>query len=79
MPATEPTDANLLSAILDSCDRNNRIMVNLLRALPPGGPDARVMPTSPSVTEMFTHIIYVRLVFVEEDAPEHAAPVPTRE
>ncbi len=75
----QPTEDTLLSAILDSWDRNNRIMVNLLRALPPGGLDARVMATSPSVTEMFTHIIYVRLVFVEEDAPEHAAPVPARE
>jgi len=79
MHATETSEANLLSAILDSWDRNNRILVNLLRALPPGGLDARVMPASPSVTEMFTHIIYVRLVFVEEDAPEHAAPVPSRE
>ena len=74
-----PTEDNLLTAILDSWDRNNRIMLNLLRALPPGGLDARAMPTSPSVTEMFTHIIYVRLVFVEEDAPEHAVPVPADE
>jgi uncharacterized damage-inducible protein DinB len=70
---------NLLAAVLDSWDRNNRILVNLLRALPPGGLDARVMPTSPSVTEMFTHMVYVRLVFVSEDAPDHAAPVPPRE
>src|ERR1700688_460163 len=73
------TEDNLLAALLDSWDRNNRILVNLLRALPPGGLDARVMPTSPSVTEMFMHMVYVRLVFVSEDAPDHAAAVPPRE
>ncbi len=62
----------LLEALLDSWDRNNTILVNLLRALPNRGLEARVMETSPSVTEMFTHIHYVRLVFVSEDAPEFA-------
>jgi len=56
------TGDNLLAAVLDSWDRNNRILVNLLRALPPGALDARVMPTSPSVSEMFMHMVYVRLV-----------------
>jgi uncharacterized damage-inducible protein DinB len=65
-------DSHLVEAILDSWDRNNRILVNLLHALPPGGHDARVMATSPSVTEMFAHMIYVRLIFVSEDAPEWA-------
>src|SRR5258708_37093655 len=73
------TGDNLLAAVLDSWDRNNRILVNLLRALPPGSLDARVMPTSPSVTEMFMHMVYVRLVFVSEDAPHHAAPLPPRQ
>lgn len=73
------TDDNLLSAILDSWDRNNRILVNLLRALPPGCLEARVMPTSPSVIELFNHILYVRLVFVSEDVPDQAAPVPPDE
>jgi uncharacterized damage-inducible protein DinB len=62
----------LLEALLDSWDRNNTILVNLLRALPNRGLEARVMESSPSVTEMFTHIHYVRLVFVSEDAPEFA-------
>jgi uncharacterized damage-inducible protein DinB len=75
-PATED---HLLSAVLDSWDRNNRILVNLLRALPPGGLEARVMLTSPSVIEMFTHIVYVRLIFVAEDAPDRAAPLPPRQ
>ncbi len=74
------TDANqngLLEAILDSWDRNNRILVNLLRAVPLGGLEARAMPGSPSVAEMFTHIHYVRLVFLSEDVPELATqPLP---
>jgi hypothetical protein len=43
------TGDNLLEIILDSWDRNNRILVNLLRALPPDGLEARVMAGSPSV------------------------------
>jgi uncharacterized damage-inducible protein DinB len=38
-----------------------------------------VMATSPSVGEIFQHIHYVRLVFVEEDVPELAVPVPRDE
>jgi uncharacterized damage-inducible protein DinB len=62
----------LLEALLDSWDRNNTILVNLLRALPNRGLEARAIKSSPSVAEMFTHIHYVRLVFVSEDAPEFA-------
>ena len=69
----------LLEIILESWDRNNRILVNLLRALPPGGLDARVTAGSPSVGEMFTHIHYVRLIFLSEDAPEFATQLPSRE
>lgn len=65
-------DQSLLEALLDSWDRNNTILVNLLRALPQGGLEARVMEGSPSVAELFTHIHYVRLVFISEDAPEFA-------
>ena len=76
---TPPTDDRLLPATLDSWDRNNQILVNLLRALPPGGLEVRAMAGSPSVAEMFTHMIYVRLIFLSEDAPDFAAPVPPRE
>ena len=62
----------LLEALLASWDRNNTILVNLLRALPNRGLEARAIKSSPSVAEMFTHIHYVRLVFVSEDAPEFA-------
>lgn len=66
----------LLDHLLDSWDRNNRILVNLLHVLPPGGMEVRPMESSPSVAQLFTHIHYVRLVFVLEDAPEFARPVP---
>jgi uncharacterized damage-inducible protein DinB len=69
----------LLEALLDSWDRNNTILVNLLRALPEGGLEARAMEGSPSVLELFNHIHYVRLVFVHEDAPEFARDVPKDE
>jgi len=72
-------DQRLLEALLDSWDRNNTILVNLLRVLPKSVLDTRAMPGSPSVAEMFTHIHYVRLVFVSEDAPEFAADVPLEE
>jgi uncharacterized damage-inducible protein DinB len=70
---------DLLEALLDSWDRNNTILLNLLGALPEGGLEARAMESSPSVAEMFTHIHYVRLVFVFEDAPEFAANPPDKE
>jgi uncharacterized damage-inducible protein DinB len=73
------TDQTLLEALLDSWDRNNVILVNLLRALPDGGLQARAMEGSPSIAEMFTHIHYVRLVFVLEDAPEFAGGLPEKE
>ena len=72
-------DQSLLEALLDSWDRNNIILLNLLRALPEGGLEARVMGGSPSVAELFTHIHYVRLVFISEDAPEFARGLPEEE
>jgi uncharacterized damage-inducible protein DinB len=69
----------LLDALLDSWDRNNRILVNLLHAVPSGGLEIRAMENSPSIAELFTHIHYVRLVFVSEDAPEFARPMPKQE
>jgi uncharacterized damage-inducible protein DinB len=63
-------DQKLLDALLDSWDRNNTIVVNLLRAVPEGGLEIRAMASSPSVAELFTHILYVRQVFIAEGAPE---------
>src|SRR5271165_421847 len=72
-------DQTLLEALLDSWDRNNTILVNLLHCVPEGGLETRAMEGSPSVGEMFTHIHHVRLVFVFEDAPEIATEVPKQE
>ena len=72
-------DQTLLEVLLDSWDRNNTILLNLLRALPDGGLEARAMEGSPSVAELFTHVHFVRLVFVFEDAPECARELPKQE
>jgi uncharacterized damage-inducible protein DinB len=70
---------SLLGALLDSWDRNNTILTNLLQALPERGLEARPMPGSPSVGEMFGHIHSVRLVFISEDTPEFAQTLPGQE
>ena len=76
---SDAPDKRLLEALLDSWDRNNTILINLLGALPEGGLEARAMEGSPSIAELFAHIHYVRLVFVFEDAPEFAKDVPKQE
>ena len=70
---------SLLEPLLDSWDRNNTILINLLRAVPDDALDIRATASGPSVAQLFAHIHYVRLVFVEEDAPEHARPLPAEE
>jgi len=76
---TNPPDQSLLEALLNSWDRNNTILINLLSAVPEGGMDIRAMESSPSVAELFAHIHYVRLVFILEDAPEFARPLAEKE
>ena len=76
---SDTPDQRLLEALLDSWDRSNTILLNLLRSLPEGGLEARAMEGSPSVAQIFTHIHYVRLVFIFEDAPEFARDVPETE
>jgi uncharacterized damage-inducible protein DinB len=76
---SDAPDQQLLEALLDSWDRNNAILVNLLRALPEGGLEAKAVEGSPSVAQLFTHIHYVRLVLVFEDAPEWAKDLPREE
>lgn len=73
------SNEKLLDALLDSWNRNNTIMVNLLRVLPESALDARAADGSPSIAELFSHIHYVRLVFISEDAPDFAAKVPEKE
>ena len=75
----DASNHHLLEALLDSWDRNNTITVNLLRAVPDGTMDASAMPGSPSIATLFVHMHYVRLVFVAEDAPEFARPMPREE
>ena len=75
----DASEQKLLEALLDSWDRNNTILVNLLRALPEDALKARAMKDSPCVAEMFTHMHYVRLVFVSEDTPEFAREMPKEE
>ena len=72
----EAPDQSLFDTLLDSWDRNNTILLNLLRAVPDGGLHAKAIEGSPSVAQMFTHIHFVRLVFVLEDAPEFASKLP---
>jgi uncharacterized damage-inducible protein DinB len=69
----------LLDPVLDSWDRNNIILVNLLRAIPESALDIKPMEGSPSIAGLFAHIHYVRLVFVFEDAPEFARDLPKEE
>lgn len=77
MPDTP--EQRLLDQLLDSWDRNNTILLNLLHALPQGGLKIRAMEGSPSVAQLFMHVHYVRLVFVLEDAPEFARDMPREE
>jgi uncharacterized damage-inducible protein DinB len=79
MNMLDAPDQRLLEALLDSWDRNNTILLNLLRALPEGGLEARAIEGSPSVAQLFTHIHYGRLVIVFEDALEFARDVPEEE
>ena len=70
---------SLLENVLASWDRNNNILVNLLRIVPTGGLEAKATQDGPSVARMFTHMHYVRLVFIAEDAPDLAQVVPENE
>jgi uncharacterized damage-inducible protein DinB len=70
---------HLLEQLLDSWDRNNTILVNLLRAVPKGGLEVKSTEGSPSIAQLFTHMHYVRLVFISEDAPEFGGELPAEE
>ena len=72
-------DDLLVEVLLDSWDRNNTITTNLLRAVPAGAMDVRPAADSPSIAELFSHMHYVRVVFVAEDAPEINVEVPNGE
>jgi len=69
-------DQSVLEALLDSYERNNAILLNLLRALPEGGLDAKVMEGSPSVAVQFSHLHETRLFWLSQTAPEFSKDLP---
>ena len=73
------TSQQLLDAVLDAWDRNQAIMLNLLRALPPGGLDVAATSGGAAIGQQFAHICHERLISVFEEAPEHARAVPAEE
>jgi uncharacterized damage-inducible protein DinB len=75
----DEANQGLLEVLLDSWDRNNEILLNLLRVLPEGGLKAKALESSPSVAQMINHIHYVRLVFIAKDAPDFAGDQPEEE
>jgi hypothetical protein len=60
-PDMRVPDQRLLEALLNSWDRNNTILLNVLRALPVGGLEAKAMKGSPSIAALFTHIHSTRV------------------
>ncbi len=72
-------NSQLFAVLLDSWDRNNTILTNLLGIIPERGLSVRAMEAGPSVAELFMHMHYVRLVFMSEDAPEFARELPEKE
>jgi uncharacterized damage-inducible protein DinB len=70
---------SLLEPLLDSWRRNNTILIHLLHLVPEDALALRATETGPTIAQLFTHIHYVRLVFLQEDAPESARPLPDQE
>ena len=75
----DASEESLLEAVLDSWDRNNTIMLNLLRALPEGALVIKATESSASIAQQFMHIHHERLISVFEEAPEFALEVPKEE
>ncbi len=73
------SDHHVLDALLDSWDRNHAMLVNLLRLVPDGALDLSPAPGSPTIKQLYAHIHYCRLFFVDKDAPEAAIPLPPGE
>lgn len=72
-------DSALLAAVLDSWDRNCRVLINLLRLIPAHALDSRITEGSPTVSQMFSHMHHERMISVLENAPECAGEVPEDE
>jgi uncharacterized damage-inducible protein DinB len=69
---SKASEQSLLEALLDSWNRNNTILINLLHALPEGGLETKAMEGSPSIAVQFSHIHHTRLGFVSQTVPEFA-------
>lgn len=76
---TSNDEAGLMAAMLEAWDRNCLVVLNLLRLLPPGGLEARIHESSPTVSQMFSHLHHERMISVLENAPECAGTMPTEE
>lgn len=74
-----PEDSVLFAALLDSWDRGQTVLLNLLFLVPEGGLEVRATAEGATVGQMFAHMHYIRMVHVLEDVPEHAAGVPEEE
>lgn len=72
-------DRHLLEIVLNSWDRNCAILLNLLRAVPSGGLEAKTTESSRSVSEMFMHMHHERMVSIAEEVPELNPRVPEQE
>lgn len=72
-------DSAVLDAVLDTWDRSNRALTNLLRAMPDAALDARATPSSPTIRQMCAHLHHERMISVAENAPEFGGDVPTDE
>jgi uncharacterized damage-inducible protein DinB len=64
------TPDSLLEALLDSWDRGNTILLNLLRAFPDSALEASAMESSPSIAVQLSHMHSTRLFFINQTAPE---------
>jgi uncharacterized damage-inducible protein DinB len=57
-------------SVLEALFRNNSILLDLLRALPEGGLEAKAMEGSPTIAVQFSHSHSTRLFFINQTAPE---------
>lgn len=73
------SDQRLLAAVFDSWDRNNAVLLGLLRVLPEDALAIRVIEDGPTVAGSFMHVHSVRLSLVDEGAPEAVATLPAQE
>lgn len=73
----QPTH-DLLEPLLDAWQRNNAILLNLLRIVPAGGLAARVFADSPTVAQLYAHIRFCRICTVFESDPAMPLTHPER-